>query len=495
MAPFCVVRPLFRLVLLGASLCAAGGVAWAESGVLVVHVEDVQRHPISGVQIGTEGDGGSEFTGNDGKARIPLAKQTKEKSWVSLQILQSPPHKDFVMLSPWDYRAVVPLFENESENFVKVVVVQRGDRMALESGTALAALTAQIDKANASKNAGKQAAQVDPKANLAAVAKQYGLGPDDLDHAIRAQGVNAIDPYNAGLAALYAQDYPGASAKLAESLQEREKKRPADLGAVADAALFLGRSLYLEGNYKESATAYLRSLQLRPDDDDEEILQNTGVSLVKAGDDAAAEPFFRRALEIDQRTPGPDSPEMGRDLANLAELLRRRGDYVTAKPMFQHSLEILRKALGPESAEVANSLDDLGLLEEDKRDYAAAEPMFRRALAINEKALGPDSPEVARVLNNLAGLMCNKGDYAAAEPLQRRALAIWERALGFDHPDVVLALYNLAYVLQQKGDYTAAGPLLQRALKSAEKVLTPDDPLTTQIKRDLQALIDQGSLK
>src|ERR1700720_3565487 len=89
-------------------------------------------------------DGGSSVTGDDGKARIPLAKQTKENSWVSLQILKSPPGRDLVMVSPWDYRSGVPSFENESENFVEVVLVQRGDRAALESGTVLASLAAQL---------------------------------------------------------------------------------------------------------------------------------------------------------------------------------------------------------------------------------------------------------------------------------------------------------------------------------------------------------------
>jgi len=68
------------------------------------------------------------------------------------------------MVSPWDYRTVVPSFENESENFVEVVVVQRGDRAALESGTVLAAATAQINKANAPETANKRALQEDPKA-------------------------------------------------------------------------------------------------------------------------------------------------------------------------------------------------------------------------------------------------------------------------------------------------------------------------------------------
>jgi hypothetical protein len=140
------LRRLDYVFLMGSWLCLTSGVMWAEAGVLVVHVKDVQRRPIGGVQIGVEGDGGSAITGDDGKARIPLAKQTKEKSWVSVQILKSPPNKDFAMVSPWDYRILVPSFENESQNFVEVVVVQRGDRAALESGTVLAAATVRVSR-------------------------------------------------------------------------------------------------------------------------------------------------------------------------------------------------------------------------------------------------------------------------------------------------------------------------------------------------------------
>ena len=40
-------------------LCLACPIAWAETGILVLHVKDVQQHPVAGVQIGVEGDGGS----------------------------------------------------------------------------------------------------------------------------------------------------------------------------------------------------------------------------------------------------------------------------------------------------------------------------------------------------------------------------------------------------------------------------------------------------
>jgi hypothetical protein len=146
------------------------GAARAEDGVLVVHVKDIQKHPIAGLEIGVEGDGGSSITGDDGKARIRLAKQTREGTSVSLQILKSPPGKDFVMVSPWEYRVVFPSFENESENFVEVVVVARGDRAALESRDFVRAATAQLNNASAPRTPEEQAPARDPKASLAEIA-------------------------------------------------------------------------------------------------------------------------------------------------------------------------------------------------------------------------------------------------------------------------------------------------------------------------------------
>src|SRR5208283_2700342 len=142
--------------------------------------------PVRGVEIGVEGRGGSKVTGDDGKALLSLPKDTKESDWVSLQLLSSPPGKDLVIVSPYDNRTPVPSFENKPENFVRVVVVQRGDLAALQNGTILRALTEKINKANAPKSADKQAAPENPKANLEAVAKQFGLSAEELDKAIKA---------------------------------------------------------------------------------------------------------------------------------------------------------------------------------------------------------------------------------------------------------------------------------------------------------------------
>jgi len=466
-------RSLSLIFVIGSSLCLTHGLAWAEAGILVVHVKDVQRRPVTGVQIGVEGDGGSSITGNDGKARVPLAKDTKEKSWASLQILQSPSGMDFVMVSPWDYRTVVPSFENESENFVEVVIVQRGDRAALESGSVLVAFTQKINKANAPKPADKKSPPLDPKANLAVVAKQYGLSPEDVDQAIRNWGAKTTDPYEAGLAALYLRDYAKASEQLSESLQKKEERLAADQKAVADNAAFLGVSLYSAGRYREAAVAFRRCLQLRPLD--VTTMDSLAWSLTEEDDYAAAEPLFREALFLQEVLSGPESPAVADTLDGLAQVLEDKADYQAAEPLYRRALAIKEKVFGPDHQAVASILDDLGVLLSDKGDWTGAEPLFRRALAIDEKQLGSDSLAVASVLIDLESLLEDKGDLVAAEPLARRGLAIREKALGMEHPDVATGLNNLAEILREKRDYAAAEPLYKQALAIDEKMLGPEN--------------------
>jgi tetratricopeptide (TPR) repeat protein len=488
-SPFRAFIPITCLVL-GISL---GLPCRAEHGFVLVLVQDAQHHPVRGVEIGIEGIGGSKVTGDDGKAQLPVGAGTKEGDWLPLVILHSPPGRDLVMISPWDSRSQIPSFEDKPENFVRVVVVQRGDRAALESNSVLASLAAKINKANAPKSANDQAPREDPKANLEAVAKQYGLGPDEVDQAIRAWGAKTTDPYEAGLAALYERDFPKASAQLQDSLKQREEKLTADQKAVAqdqeqvaDAAFFLGSSLYGQGKYRESAQAYERCLQLR--EGDPVVMSGTALSLAHSGEYARAEPLYRRALAIDEKTLGPDHPTVATVLSNLAALLQDRGDYAGAEPLLRRALAIYEKALGLDHPDVATALNNLAALLEEKGDFAGAEPMVRRAIAIHEKALGPNHPDVAANLNNLAELLQAKGDDSGAEPLYRRALAIHEKALGPDHPRVAASLNNLGVLLIAKDDYAGAEPLLRRALAINEKALGPNHPDVARVLGGLATL-------
>ena len=157
-----------------------------------------------------------------------------------------------------------------------------------------------------------------------------------------------------------------------------------------------------------------------------------------------------------ERRTGPD-PESERtyqslrvtSLNNTALALESKGDAEGAEPLFRSALEIAEKSLGPDNPDTAGSLNNLAGLLESKGDYAGAEPLYRRALAIAEKSLGPEHPNTATSLDNLAGLLESEGDYAGAEPLYRRALAIAGRVLGPDDPTTKEIRDDLAALLKK----------------------------------------------
>jgi len=131
--------------------------------------------------------------------------------------------------------------------------------------------------------------------------------------------------------------------------------------------------------------------------------------------------------------------------------LYRAGKYAAATKVAQRALAIAEDKFGPDHPEVGTTLNNLALLYRAQGRYAEAEPLYKRSLAIREKALGSDHPDVGVSLNNLAGLYQSQGRYAEAEPLLKRTITIFEKALGPDHPEVGTTLNNLAGLYQAQG--------------------------------------------
>ena len=249
-----------------------------------------------------------------------------------------------------------------------------------------------------------------------------------------------------------------------------------------------------QGRYAAAEPLYKRSLKIRetalgPDHPDVgQSLNNLALLYDSQGRYAAAEPLYKRSLKIRETALGPDHPDVGQSLNNLALLYDSQGRYAAAEPLYKRSLKIRETALGPDHPDVGTSLNNLAELYRVQGRYAEAEPLYQRSLKIRETALGPDHPHVATSLNNLALLYKSQGRYAEAEPLYKRDLKITETALGPDHPDVAISLNNLALLYQAQGRYAAAEPLYKRSLKIREIALGPDHPDVGQSLNNLAFL-------
>jgi tetratricopeptide (TPR) repeat protein len=440
------------------------GKSLAEDSILIIHAEDAEDEPVKGVVFSNKGDGTqSAPTDRAGTTRLALPKAAYPNDWIHLQVLKGTEgSNNWIFLSPWDGRVAVPPFDNKPDRFVLVVVAQKFDKRLLANPVALRAMTATANSELAPKTAGETITEEQRRAVLVEVAKSYGLGADEIDKAIRAWGAKSKDPYEIGLTALYARNYPLATEQLSKSLEIKESELEQKKAEVADSAFFLGQSLYAQGRYGESANAYRKAAAQRPDDAN--VMNNLALSLTQAGSYADAEPLLKRALAIIEKALGPNHSDVATILNNLALLYDNQGKYAEAEPLYKRSLEIDEKALGPNHSDVAQSLNNLAGLYYSQGKYADAEPLLKRALAINQKVLGADHPDVATGLNNLALLYDHQGKYADAESLYQRSLAIREKVLGIDHPDVARSLHNLALLYDNQGKYADAEPLYKRAL-------------------------------
>ena len=90
---------------------------------------------------------------------------------------------------------------------------------------------------------------------------------------------------------------------------------------------------------------------------------------------------------------------------NRYKALDAQGRYAEAEPFARKALELNQREFGPDHPYTGARINDLAALYKDQGRYAEAEPLHKRALAIVEKALGPDHPNVATSLENYAVLL------------------------------------------------------------------------------------------
>jgi tetratricopeptide (TPR) repeat protein len=206
------------------------------------------------------------------------------------------------------------------------------------------------------------------------------------------------------------------------------------------------------------------------------LLNQAAYYLKQRAQYAQAEPLYQRALAIDEKTLGPEHPEVATDLSNLAMLYYEQGKYTQAEPLYQRVLAIDEKTLGPEHPSTASCLNNLAMLYHEQGKYTQAEPLYQRALTIREKVFGLEHPQVATSLNNLATLYSYQDKYDTAEPLFTQALAIDEKIYGLSHPNVARDFNNLGGVLEARGDLSRAQVCYEQALHIDEKTYGPNHP-------------------
>lgn len=476
-------------VLLAVVVCST--LLLAEEGFLVLSVANTGDEAIANVTLKCKGDAPPAASDRNGTARMKLPAGTRPGNSVMLQVTAG----DWVMISPWDGRVIVPPFDNNPQNFVSIVIARKSDKQMLASAKAVEAMASRVLKEVGSK-LDKQLSDEERRQVLEAQAREFGLTPEEVDRAIREWSRKVTDLYQQGLAELYQKNYPKAADLLTEALEQRIKELQAAQNKAADAAFFLGLALYEQGRYRDSANAYRKALALRPDDPVSK--NNIALSLRMAGDLAEAERYAEEATVDKGRRFGPYHPATSITTVNLALIYQDQGKHAEAEQILKQALVVTERGYGPDDPQVAECLDRYAELlskmerkteagekktraqairaghEQQLRDKAIAES--KQLLVLKEQQLGTEHPEVAGVAGDLGALYQRNGQLAEAEPLLNRALAIREKVSGRDHLDTAGDLQRLASLYEERGRYAEAEPLAKRALAILEKEFGQNNP-------------------
>jgi len=461
--------------------------AEAERGFLVLHVADVDGRAIRNVQISTKGDGSiGNPTDVAGRTRIRLAVSTQPQAIVALTIVRAP--KDFVFISPWDSQIRVPPFENETQNFASVVLVERGDRIALENRLVIVSLVSRLNVAKGARDAREPSPQRQRDV-LEQTAKMFGVEPWELDAAILAWGERTHDQYEKGLAALYAENFSDATSNLTAALKAREERLDREKRDVADAAFFLGQALYRQGKYAKSADAYRKALGYRPGDPI--TTNNLALSLLQLGDYAQAEPLLHLAVGAIEIAKGENDPDLAYPLNNSGALAVMKGDLAAAEAAFRRGLAIRKNSFGENDARTAYSLANVASVLLLKGDDAGAEPLLVTARRVLEEAPSPcTGPECVSTIPLDRASSRSFGPASPtitvptdAGPAESKAVGVGGGRLG--RPGVASVMLNQATLALHWNHLEEAQGIAKKALESEKKALGPRDP---EIANALQVL-------
>ena len=256
------------------------------------------------------------------------------------------------------------------------------------------------------------------------------------------------------------------------------------------------------------------------------MLNNLALLLQATNRLSEAEPLYRRALAIDEKSYGPDHPDVAIRLNNLAELLRATNRLSEAEPLI--AALAIASVVRPDHP-TSRSPQQPG--DCSRHESSGGGRAAHRRAGHREKSYGPDHPDVAIRLNNLAScsgprIVCRRPSRSIAArwpstrnrtapttPPSRSASTTWRccsrpriacrrpsRSIAAPWPSARNRtapttppsrsdLNNLASLLQDTNRLSEAEPLYRRAWPSTRNRTAPTTPPSRSDLNNLALLL------
>ena len=129
----------------------------------------------------------------------------------------------------------------------------------------------------------------------------------------------------------------------------------------------------------------------------------------------AAEPIFRDILIVCRAKLGPEQPNTEMVESSLASLYEAPGEEAAAEPFLRNALNRARKTAADPDA-LGSTIASLGRCLIEQRKWSEAEPLLRECLAIREVSQ-PDAWNTSNARSMLGVALLGQGRHGEAEPL------------------------------------------------------------------------------
>ena len=256
------------------------------------------------------------------------------------------------------------------------------------------------------------------------------------------------------------------------------------------------------GRYDKSLAIHQDILDLRmrrlglDHSDSQSTMGNIALILTYMGHYAQAQSIYDELLPSLRRTHTMHGS--GHDdltaLNNQGLLFYYQEQYSRAEACFLEAWRQLRIREGPDHPDNGDKINNLANLYFKQGRVDDAISLHRQCLDLWQGGLGLNNPRTASSHNNLGYILLINGAFSSAEPMLNRAYAVYKQRLGEQHPNTLMCANSLAILYSKTGRHTQAIAEFSRVLALRRDVLGPAHTQTLGTQARLDELLASGSI-
>jgi len=189
------------------------------------------------------------------------------------------------------------------------------------------------------------------------------------------------------------------AAQLAKICRAQRRSAPAE---IAECQSLASQLLLRQGSWGKAEPILKSELDLRarmssqPDIYSAIAWHGLGTCAAQTGRIELAQRRFEQSLRIREELLGPEDPDLGPTLSDLAGVRFASGNYASAAETYRHHLSIRQKRLGPTDPSLLDSLDGLARCYKATGKLKLEESMLKRAASIRGSRLPVKPPASLR---------------------------------------------------------------------------------------------------